>query len=290
MQSLLNGKHDRNLREDLHPTIAAFMIAAPLLNDLFPQDLTIGVSDTDKLLVSVGSKTIPPLSDGYILQTGDGMYEAVRDGEMQSTILPKEVFGFPVQANAIPLFDQDGIAIGAVGVASSLEQYNNLYDIASKLSVAVEQVTATIQELAGSVTSFSETMYFISEQSNSVLQSVQEIEKVAKMVREVSDHSQILGLNASIEAARAGDYGKGFSVVAQEIRKMAGNSKEHTETIRNTVSKINGLISQLHKSVSKSNAESESQSAALEELAATMQEINHNTNSLAEYAERIIKS
>ncbi|WP_158555935.1 methyl-accepting chemotaxis protein [Peribacillus glennii] len=290
MKSLLDGPHDINPDQELHPRIAAFMEVAPLLKDLFPQDFTIGVSDREKLLLGVGSKTIPPLETGYILHQGDGMYEAVQYGKVQQTILPKEIFGFPVQANAIPISDEKGNVIGAVGVASSLEQYNNLFDIASKLSVAVEQVTATIQELAGSVTSFSETMHFISEQSNSVLESVQEIEKVAKMVREVSDHSQILGLNASIEAARAGDYGKGFSVVAQEIRKMAGNSKEHTETIRSTVLKIDGLISQLHKSVSKSNSESESQSAALEELAATMQEINHNANSLAEYAEKIIKS
>ncbi|PLR94849.1 methyl-accepting chemotaxis protein [Bacillus sp. T33-2] len=284
-----NLQDDQELDRDLHPKLAVFIELAPLMKDLFPQDFAIGVSDREKLLLGVGSETVPPLPSGYVLQQGDGLYEAVRYGKVQKAILPKEVFGFPVQANAIPLQDNTGHVFGAVGVASSLEQYNNLFDIASKLSVAVEQVTATIQELAGSVTSFSGTMQYISEQSNSVSRSVQDIEKVAKMVREVSDHSQILGLNASIEAARAGEFGKGFSIVAQEIRKMAGNSKEHTETIRSTVTKIEELILELHKSVTKSNGVANTQSAAIEELAVTMQEISQNASTLAEYAERIIK-
>lgn len=271
------------------PIIHAFLQVAPLLKDLFPQDFNIGVSDKEKLLKGMGGTTMPALPVGYVLQSGDGMYEAVHYNKIQKAILPKEVFGFPVIASAIPLRDESGAVVGAVGVATSMEQYNNLFDVASKLSVAVEQVSATIQELAGSNTTLAGNMHQISEQSNHVLTSVQEIEQVAKMVREVSDHSQILGLNASIEAARAGEHGKGFSVVAQEIRKMAGNSKDHTDTIRDTVSKIDGLISNLHKSISVINSESENQSAATEQLAATMQEISSNASSLAEYAEKIVK-
>jgi hypothetical protein len=273
---------------EFHPRLEAFLDIAPLLADLFPQDFTIGVSDTEKLLLSIAKKTIPALPQDYILTEGDGMYEAVKFNKIQRTVLPKDVFGFPVIASAIPLHDRDGRVIGAVGVATSLEQYNTLYDIATKLSIAVEQVSATIQELAGSITNSAGNIHHISEQSSVVLHSVKEIDQVAKMVREVSDHSQILGLNASIEAARAGEFGKGFSVVAVEIRKMAANSKNHTDTIRNTASKIDELLSSLHHSISTINLESESQSAATEQLAATMHEINHNASSLADYAKQII--
>jgi prefoldin subunit 5 len=273
----------------LHPMIEAFVRVSPLLKDLFPEDFNVGVSDKEKLLLSIGGKTIPALESGYTLQKGDGMYEAVQFNRVQRSIVPSEIFGFPVIASAIPLHDENGAVIGAVGVGFSMEQYNNLFNIATKLSEAVEQVSATIQELAGSITNLSENMQHISEQSNKVLQSVQEIEQVAKMVREVSDHTQILGLNASIEAARAGDYGKGFSVVAQEIRKLASNSKSHTDTIRDTVIKIDDLISQLHKSISQINEESESQSAATEELAATMQDISNSASFLADYAGKILK-
>ncbi|WP_160118414.1 methyl-accepting chemotaxis protein [Bacillus sp. V59.32b] len=288
MQNGVAVKTNDGLQQN-DPLINAFVQIAPLLKDLFPQDFNIGVSDKEKLLKGIGGTTMPALPVGYILQSGDGMYEAVHYKKIQRTILPKEVFGFPVIASAIPLHDESGAVVGAVGVATSMEQYNNLFDIATKLSVAVEQVSATIQELAGSNTNLAGNMHQISDQSNNVLKSVQEIEQVAKMVREVSDHSQILGLNASIEAARAGEHGKGFSVVAQEIRKMAGNSKDHTDTIRDTVSKIDGLISNLHNSISVINSESENQSAATEQLAATMQEISSNANSLAEYAEKIVK-
>ncbi|WP_245831017.1 methyl-accepting chemotaxis protein [Sediminibacillus massiliensis] len=285
---LYTDDNTETVENSLHPKLEAFMEVAPLLKDLFPQDFNIGISDKESLLLGIGGDNVPALPVGYALQENDGLFEAVHFNEIQRVVLPKEVFGFPVVATAIPLHDREGEVIGGVGVASSLEQYNILYEIASKLSAAVEQVNATIQELAGSITNSSENIHSISGQSSFVLENVFEIDKVAKMVKEVSAHSQILGLNASIEAARAGEFGKGFSVVATEIRKMADNSKNHTDTIMNTTSKISDLISDLHRSISSVTTEAEEQSAATEQLAATMQEISDNANSLAEYAGRII--
>ena len=273
---------------EIHPKLEAFIEVIPFFHDLIPQDFSCGVSNTTHLIFGSGSETIPALPIGYELIPGDGMYEAVRDNEIQRVVLPDEIFGFPVMGNTIPIRDNDGNAIGSVGLAVSMEQYNILYGIAAKLSVAIEEVSATIQELASSVTSSASNVQVISEQSESVLESVEEIDHLASLVKEVSERSNILGLNASIESARAGEYGRGFAVVAEEIRKMATNSRQHSETINMSTQKINELMTNLHQSISTISQESESQSAATEEMAATIQEINENAIYLSNYAKKIL--
>jgi len=60
------------------------------------------------------------------------------------------------------------------------------------------------------------------------------IEKIIEAVKDIADQSNLLAVNASIEAARAGDQGKGFTVVAHEIQSMAAESKEATQQVKST--------------------------------------------------------
>ena len=79
---------------------------------------------------------------------------------------------------------------------------------------------------------------------------VREIEKLEKLsenvgsfvniINDISEQTNLLSLNASIEAARAGDAGKGFAVVASEIRKLADESKEATKKVESIVEEIQG--------------------------------------------------
>lgn len=75
------------------------------------------------------------------------------------------------------------------------------------------------------------------------------IGSITKAINDISDQTNLLALNAAIEAARAGDAGRGFSVVAEEIRKLAGNTDMETEKIKKLVSEIQVEV----KSVKASN-------------------------------------
>lgn len=78
----------------------------------------------------------------------------------------------------------------------------------------------------------------ISMHSRSLLSSVEEVGNIINSVNSIAEQSKILAVNASIEAAKAGEYGSGFAVVAQEVKNLAGQSKDATEQITRTLTSI----------------------------------------------------
>lgn len=109
---------------------------------------------------------------------------------------------------------------------------------------AVNEVNAQIQSIAESA---KETELAVKSLNN----KSQEIGNIVGMITEIADQTNLLSLNAAIEAARAGDSGKGFAVVADEVRKLADESRHSAEQIFNMVREIQndiqGVIHSIHE-------------------------------------------
>jgi uncharacterized protein YoxC len=266
--------------------LSAFVKVAPLLNNLIQDDITVGIYDTEKLLVNIPGKTFSlDVRAGDPLVEGDIVTSAIRKNIQLSAVLPKELFGFPLIARAIPLHNKEGKVVGGVGIGTSLEKANKLFEMAESFSAIVEQTAASIEDITDSVMKLSERVTNITSQMKDVSSSAEEIGQISSVVKGISDQSNLLGLNAAIEAARAGEVGKGFSVVASEIRKLASNSKENVDQINAITQNIQELLRALNGAFTEIHSLTDTQTGSIQEFSATIQEINHQAQELAQLAE-----
>ncbi|MFH6684138.1 methyl-accepting chemotaxis protein [Bacillus amyloliquefaciens] len=275
--------------QQTHSLLDAFVKVAPFLNSLIQDDITIGIYDTEKLIVNIPAKTFSlNVKPGDPLQKGDIITDAIRMNQKKTSMVPKELFGFPLNARAIPLHDENGKVIGGVGLGTSLEKSAKLHDVAESLSAVVEQTASAVADISESINGFSSQMSGISAQAKQVSESAGEIADISVTVKGISDQSNLLGLNAAIEAARAGESGKGFSVVADEIRKLATHSKDNVGQIDQITKKIHSLLKGLEDSIESINQNTDGQAAAVEQISATMQEISGSAQHLAKMAENVL--
>src|SRR5699024_2360015 len=161
----------------------AFVKVAPFLNKLVQDDITVGIYDTEKLIINIPGETFSlNVKPGDPLAEGDIITNAIRQNSSKSQILPKELFGFPLIARAIPLHDENGTVIGGVGLGTSLEKANKLHEVAESLSAVVEQSAASIQEVTSSINELAEHVTSVSSQVKKVSDSTDDIGEVSTVV------------------------------------------------------------------------------------------------------------
>lgn len=108
----------------------------------------------------------------------------------------------------------------------------------SSIKNTAENGSGKINDLVKSIDDIRETFKFVTEKVNYLNESVQKITSITDVINSVAEQTNLLALNASIEAARAGDVGRGFSVVANEIKKLAEQVLQSSKGISDMVAAI----------------------------------------------------
>lgn len=170
---------------------------------------------------------------------------------------------------------------------------------ASTVSAATEQLSASVNEIARQI---SESTMAVSSAVDAagksekmvadLLTAAQKVGEITKIIADIAEQTNLLALNATIEAARAGEAGKGFAVVASEVKSLATQTAKATEEIGLQIKEIQetsqttaGSIGEITQIISKVNEIGTTISSAVEEQAAATREVSQNINGVTQAAE-----
>ena len=112
--------------------------------------------------------------------------------------------------------------------------------------------TSALQEMRSAVGLIATQVSSIDQQTAEVAAAVARISEMVRTIEAISRQTDLLALNATIEAARAGESGRGFGVVAQEVKALSGNTAKATEEIRNRIASLTAGMQAIRQAISQS--------------------------------------
>jgi len=158
--------------------------------------------------------------------------------------------------------------------ANELKQkMDELKTIAKESSTELLEVSETMQKLNAEV-------YEISNQTQTVVEQSQDIKNVVSVIQEIADQTNLLALNAAIEAARAGEHGRGFAVVADEVRKLAEKTQKSLSEIDSNINLLTQSITGIGESIVKQTEE-------ISNVATKVAEVNDKTQVMEQNVEQV---
>ena len=264
----------------IEPVVArAFPHLAPVLAEMFPDGAFIYMTGRNRISNRQPSSKfdMPDLQNEITLKAGMIAYEVLKTQKHCVKELDASIYGVPVLSMAYPLYEADennnNTLTGTFGIAFPKITASKLREMSKNLTNALEEISGVVMHVATSAGNVAENHKKVDANVLEVFTASEEINHVMELVREIADQTKMLGLNAAIEAARAGDLGRGFGVVADEIRKLSDESRNTAVVIKNLTGSIKDILNSTKALSNMSLQTSEAQAADTQELMASIQEI-----------------
>ena len=223
----------------------------PLIKQLFKYDVYISVMDENSVIqgFSIPDGVAPKTHVGEVFDDPSGALDKVlRTGKPQYNHLPKEVMGEAFEGGLFPVKDGNDV-VGCITCSYSVEAQEEMMEIALKFQESVNNINTSVQTLVDGIEDLFQLLSGMDEMANSVESDIHNTTEVVDKISSNASRSNILALNASIEAARSGEFGRGFSVVASEMGKLANDNGSSSKAVKEALDIITEHLLAISESI-----------------------------------------
>jgi len=268
-------------------TLQEFIRMAPYIPSFFDEPVSVAITNREAFIYNQPCKEFPVSCElGQPFPEGNTPSLAMKSGEVMAREVSEKVYGIPFKSYAIPL-REDGEIVGCLMLAKSITVIKNSKKAISDLSDEVGEIAGVINEITDDVQKSSENTYEVNKLIDELLLETEKMNSILATINKLSNSTKILGLNASIESARAGEAGRGFSVVAQEIGRLSANTTQAALEIARMLTSIEGQLQAIGSKSQETTDNFMQQAASLQEIAASMDNLNSNVKVIDDYMKQL---
>ncbi|MCQ6282078.1 methyl-accepting chemotaxis protein [Bacillus sp. EB600] len=266
----------------------ALITITPWIADIIQVDLGFAVTDREKFIIQKDGNTVKlNISPGDPVNPKSAMAEAMKTKKHAAKNMDASLYGIPVRIYGFPILDERRNVIGSVGIAKNIDTWLGLNNSAEVLLESSDEVGNIIDQFIKTASQLNNDSEILQKKTAEINNKFKKTNQILESIKSISSQTKLIGLNAAIEAARIGEAGRGFGVVADEIRKLSGESNDASIEIKKTLSDLQKDLQKITEEITSINNTVISQLEKAREINSRMEKFEEISKLLLDLSNRL---